>query len=536
MYSYKERIEAVKLFYTYDRSYSAVIRKLGYPDPASLRNWVIEYEKHGDLHQKAKKEHLFTEEKRQKAIEYYWEHGQNIRRTCSKLGYPSRTLLRNWLLEDCPEYKPRCRSNSSLLEWSKDHKEEAVIELETRACTAEKVAEKYGVSKSTLYKWRKELLPKKKDVNMAQAHSNKKIPLKPPKEKSTHEDTGFLQDELEQLKQDILQLQEKQKVLSQENTYLRMENDVLKKASELLKKEQGINVQNLGNREKAIIINALRDQYPLKDLLDILSMAKSSYCYQRNQILNEKDKYADVRKEIHTIFNEAYECYGYRRIHISLQSKKIIVSEKVVRRLMKEEGLKASSPKRRKYNAYKGEITPSVPNLLERDFQSETPNEKWLSDITEFSIPAGKVYLSPIIDCFDGLPVSWSISTSPNAELVNTMLDGAIKSLQEKEKPIIHTDRGCHYRWPYWIKRIEESGLTRSMSRKGTCADNSACEGFFGRLKNEFFYGRNWKGVSLNDFIDQLDQYITWYANKRIKISLNGKSPTQYRQSLGLVV
>lgn len=92
---------------------------------------------------------------------------------------------------------------------------------------------------------------------------------------------------------------------------------------------------------------------------------------------------------------------------------------------------------------------------------------KWLTDITEFHIPAGKIYLSPIIDCFDELPVSWTIGIHPDAELVNTMLDEAIATLKDDEKPLVHSDRGAYYRWPGWISRMSEAGLTRSMSKKG---------------------------------------------------------------------
>ena len=159
-----------------------------------------------------------------------------------------------------------------------------------------------------------------------------------------------------------------------------------------------------------------------------------------------------------------------------------------------------------------------------------------MTDITEFHIQAGKTYLSPIIDCFDGLPVSWTIGTSPDAILVNTMLDEAISVLGEDEHPIVHTDRGSHYRWPGWIERMEKVHLIRSMSKKGCSPDNSACEGFFGRLKNEKFYGYSWAGVTIEQFIERLDKYIKWYAEKRIKLSLGGKSPLDYRISLGLAV
>ena len=145
---------------------------------------------------------------------------------------------------------------------------------------------------------------------------------------------------------------------------------------------------------------------------------------------------------------------------------------------------------------------------MKRDFKSERPNEKWLTDITEFGLPDGKVYLSPVIDCFDGLPVAWTIGTSPNAALVNSMLDQAIATLKDGEKPIVHSDRGRHYRWPGWIDRMEYTGLTRSMPEKGCSPDNAACEGFFGHLKNEMFYNRSWQGVSTKEFIAILNEYL----------------------------
>jgi transposase InsO family protein len=144
------------------------------------------------------------------------------------------------------------------------------------------------------------------------------------------------------------------------------------------------------------------------------------------------------------------------------------------------------------------------------------------------------VHLSPIIDCFDGMVVSWTVGTSPDAELVNTMLDEAILHLPEGEHPIIHSDRGCHYRWPGWISRMENAGLTRSMSKKGCSPDNSACEGFFGRLKNEMFYNRSWQDISIEQFVSVLNRYIQWYNEKRIKMSLGAMSPIDYRKSIGL--
>ncbi len=164
------------------------------------------------------------------------------------------------------------------------------------------------------------------------------------------------------------------------------------------------------------------------------------------------------------------------------------------RGVMKEEGLIAKRSRKCEYSSCKGEISEAPENLVKRDFHADGPNPLWLADITEFAIPAGKVYPSPVIDCFDGMCVAWPQSTSPNAELVNTMLDAATSKLSGGESPISHSDRGCHYRWRGWIERSERYGITRSMSKKGCSPDNSAMEGFFGRIKVEFFCGCDWSG------------------------------------------
>ena len=284
--------------------------------------------------------------------------------------------------------------------------------------------------------------------------------------------------------------------------------------------------------KKATAIGALRERYPLNELLECLAMPKSSYFYH-HAVLSMPDKYAELRERVRAAFALADGRYGYRRIHAVLTRDGKTVSEKVIRRLMRDGGLAVVGHKRHKYSSYKGEISPPVPNVIERDFHADAPNEKWLTDLTEFPLPAGKVYLSPMLDCFDGMAVSWSIGTSPDAGMANSMLDSAISTLGENDRPVVHSDRGSHYRWPGWIERTEAAGLTRSMSKKGCTPDNAACEGFFGRLKNEFFYGRMWAGVSIEEFMDRLDGYMHWYNEERIKMSLGGRSPLEYRQALG---
>lgn len=170
-------------------------------------------------------------------------------------------------------------------------------------------------------------------------------------------------------------------------------------------------------------------------------------------------------------FESNHRCYGCRRLKAYMTRESILISEKMVRRLMKQEALIVPKPKRRRYSSYLGEISPAPENIINREFQAAAPNEKWLTDITEFHIRAGKVYLSPIIDCFDGLVISWTIGTRPDADLVNTMLDAAVETIADSEaRPILHSYRGRHYRWPGWLERIDAAKLVRPMSRKASRA------------------------------------------------------------------
>lgn len=517
MYSYEDRMKAVKLFIKYDKSVASVIRELGYPKSrGSLYAWYEEYIQNDNLHTLHRKP-KFTNDQKKKAVDYFFEHGKCISRTVRILGYPSRTTLKEWILERDPGFVQSCKSGRYAVNLSHAEKMQAVAELCARNSSASKIAQKYCVSQGALYYWKRQLCDSRK-YDMSN---------------SKNVDIDSL-TEVDELKAEINRLKNEAESLSHEVYKLQMEHDILIKTAEILKKEQGVSPEKLTNREKTIVIDALRNKYSLKQLLKEFRMAKSSYCYQKT-VMMLPDKYEQIRSEIITAFKESRETYGYRRITTVLRNKQICVSEKVVRALMKEEHLVVYLCRKKRYSSYKGEITPAVDNVIARDFHADNPNEKWVTDITEFRIPAGKVYLSPMVDCFDGMPVSWTIGTTPDAELANRMLDVAIDTLPEGEKPIIHTDRGCHYRWPGWIGRMDQAGLTRSMSKKGCSPDNAACEGFFGRIKNEMFYNRKWDGVGIDEFIDILNEYLHWYAEDRIKISLGGLSPLAYRKQLGLL-
>lgn len=508
MFSYEARIRAVKLYIKLGKRAAVTVRILGYPSKKYLRRWYLTYIDTGDLPKEYKRKPRYSDEQKQQAVEHYFNHGQCLAYTKRVLGYPSAEIFNIWLDEITPNIlRKRYTQTARGALLGQDVKKQAVIDLCSRKGTASAVAKEIGVTREVLYKWKDKILPAEYSNTM-----QKQKPL------SESADKKELQNAIEQLHLRIHTLQ--------------LEHDILNKANELIKKENGISHQALTNHEKTILIDALLVTYKLKELLATLELARSSYFYHRarNKL---PDKYASMRALISEIFYSNNQCYGYRRIQVGITQRGSRLSEKVIRRLMSQEHLIAhSSSKRRRYSSYYGEISPAAENIIDRDFRASVPNEKWLTDISEFQIPAGKIYLSPIIDCFDGLIVSWSLGTRPNAELVNTMLDKAISTLGDSQRPIVHSDRGAHYRWPGWLERIERANLIRSMSRKGCSPDNAACEGFFGRLKTEFFYPRDWREASLDYLMKQLDEYIQWYNQKRIKLSLGAKSPVEYRLNL----
>ena len=290
-------------------------------------------------------------------------------------------------------------------------------------------------------------------------------------------------------------------------------------------------------------MDSLRGRWGLKELLAAVGMAKSSHEYAASALKRpETEKGRAVREAAVRAFEDNGGTYGYRRLLPEVNDAPgIEVGEWTVHKNMRERDLVACAPrKKRGYSSYAGEVSEAPENARldekgRHHFSVDKPNEPWITDITEFRISAGKRCPSPIIDCFDGMPIGWSIGASPDAELANSSLRQACAQLREGEHPRGHSDRGGHYRWPGWIGICDEHGIVRSMSRKGRSPDNQRCEGFFGRCKIEFFYGRDWRGVSIEGFMEMLDGYLVWYRDKRRKSDLGYMSPMQYRRSLGLV-
>ena len=510
MYSREERIKAVGLYIKYGRRPKAVMRELGYPKgKASLKSWhrdYLEEQRTGIVKVRKQRESKYSDEQKRRAVDHYFEYGCCRAYTIRELGYPSSATLVEWIDELEPGRRILRTKSKNDIQYSLEQKKQAVIDLCARGeASAHVVAAEHGLTRAALYVWKSQLL-------------GEGMPVKPDCDEST-EEIAALRTEAEDLAEKVYRL--------------RMERDILEETVRLVKKDPAADPAALTNREKTVLITKLRSSYRLSDLLESLEIAKSSYFYQKGA-LSASDKYDALSIRICELFAENRQCYGYRRIHALLKAEGTPVSEKVVRKIMRQNSLEVKRKRTKRFNAYAGEIGKAPDNVVNRDFHALVPNEIWLTDISEFAIPAGKAYLSPILDCFDGMLTSWSIGTNPDAKLANSSLEAATKTLQEGECPTTHSDRGGHYRWPGWVEIIESNGLTRSMSKKSCPPDNAACEGLFGRIKNEFFYGRDWSSTTMEDFINQLDDYLHWYNEVRIKESLGWMSPLQYRTSLGL--
>lgn len=260
-------------------------------------------------------------------------------------------------------------------------------------------------------------------------------------------------------------------------------------------------------------------------------MAKSVYYYQR-QAGSKANPYQEVIESIKTIYHHHKGRYGYRRVHLELRNEQQYLNHKTVQKLMGQLGLKSTvRPKR--YQSYKGSEGKVAPNLLERKFVAKAPNQKWVTDVTQFNIKGEKVYLSPILDLYNGEIISYEVADRPQMSMVEQMLQKAFQKLGAKDKPMLHSDQGWQYQMGLYQKALRKQGITQSMSRKGNCLDNAVMENWFGIMKSEYFYQEKFE--SIETFKQGLHEYIHYYNHDRIKQKLKGLSPVKYRtQSLVL--
>ncbi len=266
-------------------------------------------------------------------------------------------------------------------------------------------------------------------------------------------------------------------------------------------------------------------------LLLIAGIPRSSFYYHRS-LLQADDKYADLKQRISDIYHHHKGRYGYRRITQALKNEEIKHNHKLIARLMGELKLNAKI-RRQRYRSYKGQCGVIAKNLVKRKFRAGAPNRRWLTDITEFKVGDDKLYLSPILDCFNNEIVSYQLSRRPVYDLVKQMLDRALKGIpiKRRETLTLHSDQGWHYQMTPFADTLKENNIKQSMSRKGNCLDNALMESFFGSLKCETIYIEKPKTIEALE--KQIHDYIDYYNHERIQLKLKGLSPVKYRaQSL----
>ena len=272
----------------------------------------------------------------------------------------------------------------------------------------------------------------------------------------------------------------------------------------------------------------------MRELLKLAKIARSTFYYHLNN-LNKEDKYKELKDEIFSIFHENKGRYGYRRITLELKNRGYKINHKTVARLMRIMGLKSVQRPKRRYSSYKGTVGKIADNLLKRDFKADKPNEKWATDITEFKVNNEKLYLSPIVDLFNGEIVSFNLSRHPVFHQIVDMLEKAFNKIPDNTNLILHSDQGWQYQMKQYQSLLEKKGIRQSMSRKGNCLDNSLAENFFGILKSELYYIKEKEYKNIEELEKDIIEYIEYYNNRRIKSKLKGMSPVQYREHSKLV-
>ena len=433
-------------------------------------------------------------------------------------GRPSPTCLNEWRRQWFPD-APRRRKPVALSAKEKNAAVMRVVAGEDLGVVAAEV----GCAPGTLQVWRRAFARKGQAGLMTQRDAREGC------ERISADD---LPDDPELLKAMVVEL--------------RFEADLARQMLEIVKKDPGADPAALSNREKTLLVEALRQRYSLTYSMRRLRLPASTYYDQRKAMMAGADRDGDIRAAVVDLFLASGRTWGYRRVKAGLDEEPGLAgaSEKRVRRVMSQEGLRPVSAGRtgsyRSYDAVADTAGPEVPNAPLRpdgthDFSAPAPNVLWVSDVTEFRLPddSRRVYLSPVLDCCDGSVVGWKTALSASsAELTDPSLAMACAGLRPGDAPTCHTDRGSQYHARTWIAICREHGVSRSMSRKGRSPDNARMEGFFGTLKTERFHGRDWSGWSAEDFAAEVDSWIVDHNTRRKKLSLGWRTPADHRQAI----
>ncbi|QDX91195.1 IS3 family transposase [Brevibacillus laterosporus] len=269
------------------------------------------------------------------------------------------------------------------------------------------------------------------------------------------------------------------------------------------------------------------EQCSVQVLCEIAKISRSSYYKWLNRKTSSRElENQQLTDAMLSLYEKVDGIYGYRRLtlHLRRQTQRRI-NHKRIQRLMKKKGIQSVIRRKRKKYA---RSTPQqvAENLLNREFYAKTPNEKWVTDITEFKYGSGqKAYLSAILDLHDNSIVSYVLGHSNNNSLVFKTVNLALQAVPGS-KPMLHSDRGFQYT-SFRFKKLFADKLTHSMSRVGRCIDNGPMEAFWGTLKCEKYYLHSYS--TFEELKKDIDDYMYFYNNDRLQVKLNSLSPMEYR-------
>ena len=402
--------------------------------------------------------------------------------------------------------------------------------------TLESVADKAGVNPALLWEWGKRY--RLSGVSGLENHRLKhKIDTSHMKKNDVAIDKDAVvlsEDELRALGPKVRALYEQNQKLKAEFSSMKTDLDFAKLENEVLKKQIALrekSICELTQGEKAAVVKEFREKgYDLKNLLKIMKLSRSTYYFE----INKEDAVAlqnqELEAQIQVIFKQNHRRYGVRRVLGALLDKKWVVNHKRVQRIMHKAGLFGIRPKK-KYHSYKGDVGRVADNVINRDFSTTRPLEKWTTDVTQFNFSWGKCYLSPILDMHTNEIISYDLSLHPTLKQEVNMLNRAFKKFNSLSGLILHSDQGWQYQHKVYRRMLEEHGIKQSMSRKGNCYDNCIMESFFGRMKNEMFYGFEESFKSFKSFSKAVAKYINYFNNERIQQKTKWMPPVKYREA-----
>ncbi|QTB20588.1 IS3 family transposase [Lysinibacillus sphaericus] len=440
----------------------------------------------------------FTNEQKLDAVMRYQNSSESIKEIAESIS-TYESVVHNWIKQF--EYHGLSAFEKSYTSYTAQFKMDVLNYMNENGVSSNEAAVIFKISSpGMIRRWRIQLRTSGLDALFSKKKGRPSM-----KKESTKQPKNVLEGSTEALQARIKQLE--------------MENEYFKKV-ECLSSSQG----KITTKDKVKVIFELRHKYSVKALVAFAEIPRSTY-YDLVKKMSRPDPDAELKAEIQAIYNEHEGRYGYRRIRDELENRGKKVNHKKVQRIMKALGLKCLV-RMKKYKSYKGTVGKIAPNILDRNFTAEAPYEKWVTDITEFKLFGEKLYLSPVLDLFNGEIITYTIGSRPTYSLVSEMLEKALERLPEKHKLLMHSDQGWHYQMQQFRHALESRGVVQSMSRKGNCYDNSVMENFFGIMKSEFLYLKEFESVEQFKF--ELKNYINYYNTKRMKAKLK-MSPVQYR-------